>query len=143
MLYNYNMLRRKTGVNNTSLVLLDPLIKFYQVYNEIQTGISSLKSATRLSNAIRGKIKEVPKPSTDLTPEERNSQLKQLYNLLEDLKNKFFFYEGGYKPNETLESALYAEVAKAIINLSGIEVDPYNAPKLAEWFGDIWKDRGS
>jgi hypothetical protein len=142
VLYNYNMLRRKTGVNNTSLVLLDPLIKFYQVYNEIQTGISSLKSATRLSNAIRGKIKEVPKPSTDLTPEERNSQLKQLYNLLEDLKNKFFFYEGGYKPNETLESALYAEVAKAIINLSGIEVDPYNAPKLAEWFGDIWKDGG-
>lgn len=142
LLYNYNMLRRKTGQNNANLHLLDPLIKFYQVYNEIQNGISNLRSETRLSNSIKGKIKEIPKPSTDLTPDERNNQLKQLYNLLEDLKNKFFFYEGGYTPNETLESALYSEVAKAIINLSGIEVDPYNAPKLAKWFGDVWKDGG-
>ena len=140
ILENYNMLRSKANRDNSNLTLIDPLFKFFQLFNELQETLANSNRYSRLSNTIKGKVKQINTRITELSSEERNNQINQLYSLLIDLKNRFFF--DGYKPNGTLESALYSEIAKAIINLSGVEVDPYNSPKLAEWFGDVWKDGG-
>lgn len=140
--YNYNILRRKIGRGETTIQRLDPLLRFYHAFLEIQSKLSSVNSRN-LNETISGRIREkVSKPITELTPEERQIQLNQLYGLLKDLKARYFFHKEGFKPEESLESALYTEVARAIINLSGIEVDPYNAPKLATWFGDVWSNGG-
>lgn len=139
LIYNYNILRNKNNLSNSNIKTLDPLVKFYSAFLQIQSGISNVKSEYRLNRVLKENIK-IPKVSiTELTPEEKNQQINQLYNLLEELKNKFF-YKSGYVPEESLASYLYAEIAKAIVNLTGIEVDPYNSPKLATWFGDVLKD---
>ena len=67
--------------------------------------------------------------------------LSRLQELLKDFRNSFYYAGRDYKPDGSLESYLYAEISRAIVRLSNIQIDPYNYNALSTWFGNMFESK--
>ena len=115
---NFNTLRKKVGLDTCKLQQISELIRFKKAYEDIllSPGVSS---------SIEGFGKNRMLGDTN------SMTLSRLQELLKDFRNSFYYAGRDYKPDGSLESYLYAEISRAIVRLSNIQIDPYNYNALS------------
>ena len=131
LIYNYNILRSKTGLDRVPIKEVDPLERFYTSYtNIINLPKTSAAELSRLSSLQELKS-NFNFNSELLSSELRIEKLRELKKLWSEI-NSTFFKDEKFDPNRGVISYLMYMVSRTIINLEGIAIDAYNNDKIAE-----------